>query len=159
MSPVPGSPPKPHIFFMHSWHAFMLHFCYLWILYSKRSYAYLYHPIYIYSLNMLGCSIYLQMYIYIYTRIYAYINTHIFAHPGKDKMAMVDYQQEYVHIYVYICMCVCVCVKLNTYIYIYTHIAGGEHVNPSQARQSCIMDDDFPSAERWASYHRNPQVE
>ena len=69
----------PHIFFMHSWHAFMLHFCYLWILYSKRSYAYLYHPIYIYiySLNMLGCSIYLQMYIYIYTRIYAYINTHM----------------------------------------------------------------------------------
>ena len=69
-------------------------------------------------------------------------------------MAMVDYQREYVQIYIYIYMCV-----LNTYIYIYTHIAGGEHENPSQARQSCIMDDDFPSAERWASYHRNPQVE
>ena len=61
---------------MHSWHAFMLHFCYLWILYSKRSYAYLYHPIYIYSLNMLGCSIYLQMYIYIYTHICVYKYTH-----------------------------------------------------------------------------------
>jgi len=51
----------------HSLCAFMLHCCYLSIIYSKRTCAYLYNSI----CYVLGCSMYLQIYIYIHTDIHS----------------------------------------------------------------------------------------